>query len=92
MMPSIVPRKVELQKDYSRGEIILYEKSGKLLKNVFILCCKYVTCHGIKVSNNHFMFGKDLKLSFQGFCVNAVFHYTLPPFDGLENFRTKAYI
>lgn len=46
MMPSIVPRKV----DCSRGEIILYEKSGKLLKSVFILCCKYVICHGIKVS------------------------------------------
>lgn len=61
MMPSIVPKKVEyvtndhqfiqqqLQKDFSRGEIILYEKSGMLLKSVFIVCCKYVICHGIKV-------------------------------------------
>lgn len=50
MMPSIVPRKIELQKDFSRGEIVLYEKSGKLMKSVFILCCKYIICHGIKVS------------------------------------------
>lgn len=47
MMPSAVTKKADIQKD--RGEILLYERSGKLLKAVFILCCKYIMCHAIKV-------------------------------------------
>lgn len=47
MMPSMIAKKGDNQKD--RGEILLYENSGKLLKAVFILCCKYIMCHAIKV-------------------------------------------
>lgn len=86
MMPSVVPKKV----DFSRGEILLYEKSGKLLKSVFIVCCKYIICHTIKVS----FYGCNTweLLSVSGFCIHVVFHDTLPTFDGLEDFCTETYI
>lgn len=39
-------------KNFARGDILLYENESLLVDHTFKLCCRYILCHGIRVSFN----------------------------------------
>lgn len=53
MFPSLYTKKNDgqnLQKDLSRGEILLYENDAVMLNGMFTMSCKYILYHGVRVS------------------------------------------
>ncbi|KAL3287812.1 hypothetical protein HHI36_002273 [Cryptolaemus montrouzieri] len=50
MTPSLLRKNKDLRKDSTnQGELLLFERSDNLLTAVFVACCKYLACHGIRV-------------------------------------------
>lgn len=38
------------QQDMSKGELLLYENEEAFYSSLLNICCKYIMCHGIRVS------------------------------------------
>lgn len=50
MMPSVLSGNKDLSKDIlSQGELFLFEKNENMFASVFVISCKYLACHGIRV-------------------------------------------
>lgn len=90
MLPSMTKRNITfIPKEEVRGEVLLYERDNIMLTVVFTTICKYIMCHGIRVScfsNGVFWF---FHVFVTGFCYNVGSYYSLPPHDGLDYFRAE---
>lgn len=50
MLPWLYSKNNELCNDLIRGDMILYENEKNVNTQLFLLCCKYILCHAIRVS------------------------------------------
>lgn len=49
MLPTVINKNI-LEKENLRGEVLLYERDGLMITVAFTTICKYMICHGIRVS------------------------------------------
>ena len=55
MVSSLGSKKNEFQRDITtKGDILLYENEDTLYHNLFTLCCKYLSCHALRVRGTLF--------------------------------------
>nr|CAI5833623.1 unnamed protein product [Callosobruchus analis] len=49
MIPSVMGKKMEFQSAAARGEVVLFENDTLMVSSMFVLACKYILGHAIRV-------------------------------------------